>query len=205
MYLVFCQVANQERQRVSLAAQTMSETVGHAIRHCLGEEYKEQSEFVLAADRTFDVFNSRRPLDSKKHRCGFGVPEAFEEQYDSLMAFTKVMEDARVGKHRSLLPFQKGYIMSSAALRGLHSYLCRPQDSPLHYILTSRLTQDFVENFFSQVKTEKAIQTIQINKFQGPKSHLKVCQPFYIYRRSRVANSVLDGHSNCYYNATLGL
>ena len=143
---------NQDRQRVGLAAQTLSETVGHAIRHCLGEEYQEQADFVITTDRTFDVFNSRRPLDSKKHLCGFGVPEAFDDQHDTLMAFTALMKDARCGTRKSRLPFQDGFIMSSTALRGLHSALCLRPGAELKYILTSRLTQDYVENFFSQVK-----------------------------------------------------
>lgn len=69
----------------------LSETVGRAIQHCPGEEHREEAEFVLAADRAFDVLNSGRPLDSKRHRCGFGVPEAFEEPHEALMAFNRLM------------------------------------------------------------------------------------------------------------------
>lgn len=154
------QVEKQERQRVFLAAQTLSETVGKAIHHCFGEQYKRQAEFVIATDRAFDVFNSRRPLDSKKHRCGFGMAGAYEEQHDSLQTFTRLISESRVGQRQCRLPFQDGFVMSSNALRGLHSALCQRRGAELRYILTSRLTQDFVENFFSQVKKKLPLKSL---------------------------------------------
>ncbi|KAF0305880.1 Transposable element P transposase [Amphibalanus amphitrite] len=122
---------NQERQRVFLAAQTLSETVGRALLHCFGEEYREQAEFIIAADRAFDVFNSRHRLDSKLHRCGFGVSEAFEAQYDSLMAFTKMVGDARVVGNRGRLPFQNGFVMSSRPSTSGAS-VAMEEDSPVY-------------------------------------------------------------------------
>ena len=53
-------------------------------------------------------------------------------------------------KRTELLPFQKGLIMSAAALLGLFDEVTGPRFG-LDYVLTSRLNQDFVENFFSQV------------------------------------------------------
>ena len=58
--VLFCrQAANQERQRVSLAAQVLSETVGRAIQHCLGDDFREQAEFVLTVDRVFDTLSDK--------------------------------------------------------------------------------------------------------------------------------------------------
>ena len=52
--------------------------------------------------------------------------------------------------NKSLLPFQKGFMMSIAALKGLYSQLQN------HYgvknILTARLNQDCLENLFSQIR-----------------------------------------------------
>lgn len=48
------------------------------------------------------------------------------------------------------VPFQNGFIMSLTALRGLHSMLQNIYG--VKYFLTSRVNQDMVTNFFSQVR-----------------------------------------------------
>ena len=133
-----------------LAAQLLSERVGHAIAHCFGEEHAEEAAFVTLVDQAFDTLNSRHPMDSKVHRSGFGMPHALDQQYSCLMGFTRLMRESRVVGRRCLLPFQQGFIMTSCALRGLYSAVTRPEVG-MKYVLTSRLNQDCVENFFSQV------------------------------------------------------
>ena len=139
----------QDRQRVHLAAQLLSLRVATALTHCFGDTYRRQAEFVALTDQAFDTFNSRHVSDSKLHRSAFGLDRAIEAQYSCLLRFTQVMRDARVVGNRSMLPFQKGFVMSSTALRGLFSAVKR--EHGLSYLLTSRLNQDCIENLFSQV------------------------------------------------------
>ena len=133
-----------------LATQLLSERVGHAIAHCFGEEHAEEASFVTLTDQMFDTMNSRHPMDTKECRSGFGLPHAVNKQYTCLLEFTRLMRDSLAVGRRTLLPFQKGFIMSSNALRGLYSTVTRPEIG-MKYVLTSRLNQDCVENFFSQV------------------------------------------------------
>ena len=51
---------------------------------------------------------------------------------------------------KHLLPFQKGLLMCIRSLKGLFEDL--QSSYGLHYLLTSRLTQDCLENFFSVVR-----------------------------------------------------
>ena len=143
------QVRGQECQRVYLAAQLLSERVAKAVSHIFGDRYRKEAEFIALVDQAFDTFNSRHVSDGKLHRSAFGLAHTIEDQYSCLLKFTKVMRDARVVGSNSMLPFQKGFVMSSTALRGLYSAVQRHHG--LSYLLTSRLNQDCVENFFSQV------------------------------------------------------
>lgn len=55
----------------------------------------------------------------------------------------------RVGKHRQLIQFQKG-ILSNASLLSLYKYLKETYN--MEYVLTHRLNQDVLENFFSYIR-----------------------------------------------------
>ena len=80
---------------------------------------------------------------------GFGLPHAVDQQYTCLLEFTRLMRESLAVGRRALLPFQKGFIMSSNARRGLYSTVTR-HEIGMKYVLTSWLNQDCVENF-SQV------------------------------------------------------
>ncbi|KAF0292463.1 Transposable element P transposase [Amphibalanus amphitrite] len=150
-------VRGQECQRVYLAAQLLSERVAKAVSHIFGDRYRKEAEFIALVDQAFDTFNSRHVSDGKLHRSAFGLAHTIEDQYSCLLKFTKVMRDARVVGSNSMLPFQKGFVMSSTALRGLYSAVQRHHG--LSYLLTSRLNQDCVENFFSQLRGMGAANT----------------------------------------------
>ncbi|KAF0298488.1 Transposable element P transposase [Amphibalanus amphitrite] len=156
-YVVVAMVRGQECQRVYLAAQLLSERVAKAVSHIFGDRYRKEAEFIALVDQAFDTFNSRHVSDGKLHRSAFGLAHTIEDQYSCLLKFTKVMRDARVVGSNSMLPFQKGFVMSSTALRGLYSAVQRHHG--LSYLLTSRLNQDCVENFFSQLRGMGAANT----------------------------------------------
>ena len=113
-----------------------------------------------SSTKPFDTFNSRHVLDGKLHRSAFGLSQTIEDQYSCLLRYTQVMRDARVVGSRSLLPFQKGFLMSSVALRGLLNYVrCH---HGLTYLLISSFNQDCVDNFLSQVSISGHFQKMLI-------------------------------------------
>jgi len=56
----------------------------------------------------------------------------------------------RIIRKKTLLPFQKGFLMSITAVKGLFASLQALYNA--QYILTARLNQDCLENFFSQLR-----------------------------------------------------
>jgi len=86
---------------------------------------------------------------TKMLASGFGMH--FEEQAAKINQMMEVAEKMRrIGKKTSNLPFQKGIIISSRSLLELYSELSIRYR--VQFILTSRLNQDVLENFFSRVR-----------------------------------------------------
>ena len=135
------------RQRVRLAAQLISHTTATAIR-CLHQNKKKLADWIDLFDQWFDLFNSRVGFNTKKMACRYGVH--FEEQ-DSVLEHTfSCVQSMRAKGRQSLLPFQKGMLLSIRALQGL---FCEIKKSyGVKYLLTSRINQDSVENTFSQIR-----------------------------------------------------
>ncbi len=136
-----------QRQRVMLAAQLFSHSVASALR-LLSPELEEQANFVDLVNSCFDIFNSRirkgiRPLD-----CALGLK--FEEQHAILCKAKEVFTAMRAQGKKSLLPWQKGWILNINSLLDLFSAV--KAEYSLSYVLTTRLNQDCLENFFSRIR-----------------------------------------------------
>lgn len=56
----------------------------------------------------------------------------------------------RVGTHKELISFQKGILLTNKSLSEMFDYLKEKYN--LEYILTSRLNQDVLENFFAYIR-----------------------------------------------------
>lgn len=136
---------------VRLAAQLLSETTAKTIQF-FGEQgllkskdWDTTSQFILLADRWFDIFNSRVPLDWKKYsRNAYG--QNLVEQNIVLEKMIQTAEEMRVGGKNFLYQFQKGLILSSKSLSKLYQMLKDKYN--VAYLLTYRLNQDCLEHFF---------------------------------------------------------
>lgn len=66
------------------------------------------------------------------------------------------IQEMRVGRRTSLLQFQKGILLCNRSLQQMFSYLQELYSSEtfeVKYILTNRLNQDVLENFFSYLRS----------------------------------------------------
>nr|CAI5819497.1 unnamed protein product [Callosobruchus analis] len=61
-----------------------------------------------------------------------------------------LVNSMRVGKHKGIIPFQKGILLTSKSVKALLPYLQEKYN--VEYILTSRLNRDALENFFSYME-----------------------------------------------------
>lgn len=88
----------------------------------------------------------------KKERCGYGIN--LEYQNSILNQMTELVKKLKTGKKRTTLPFQKGIILSNSSLQQLLPYLQEKYGhvGEISYILTRKLNQDVLENFFSYIR-----------------------------------------------------
>ena len=151
-------VSGTERQRVNLAVQVLSNTVGLALVD-LGEKGKITSEFwkalselILLSDKWFDIFNVSQISQ---------LTAPFTANVDQMAILTSVinlMKALRVEywseKENKLVyrsnPFQKGIIVSSLSLINLSEDLKKLYGN--QYILTRRLNQDALEHLFGIIR-----------------------------------------------------
>lgn len=144
------------RQRVKPAVQVLSNSVAKAIEYA-GENglMPHNSNWKLAANCVqlfndwFDLLNSRTKLTGNcPTRNAFGTD--LENQTKVINQMTEFINSMRVGKHREIIPFQKGMLLSNRSLLEMFDYLKKKYK--IEYILTARLNQDVLENLFAYIR-----------------------------------------------------
>lgn len=149
-------VQNVARQNVKLATQLFSHTVSCCLKRCvqlgkMSETAIDCADFIKLINDWFDVFNSKIPaVDMRNRKKAFGL--AISEQEEILKKTDEVILELRTPGKKSMLPFQKGILISNESLRGLYKYL--KSNYNFEYILTNRLNQDVLENFFIHIRSK---------------------------------------------------
>lgn len=146
-----------ERQKVRPAVQLLSNSVSKAVSYCgksglMPSElpWEQVSDFVQLINRWFDVMNSKTKIRANEpSKNAFGIN--LKDQKEVLEKTSNVIKTLRVGKHKSLIQFQKGILLSNRSIVELFLYL-QKRHSDVQYILTTRLNQDILENFFSYMR-----------------------------------------------------
>lgn len=140
-----------QRQNVALAAQLMSNTTATALKRYLPGGNKQLaenvSEFFELINNWFDIMNSYTPSTPIKTKTPYG--KDLELQNEILEKVKETFKTMRAVTKNSIQVFQKGVIISSTSVQDLYTDL--KQRYKVSYILTHRLNQDCLENFFSQV------------------------------------------------------
>ena len=120
------QAGGQISQRVYLATQLFSNTVGKAMGLLLPRR-QTQSKAILTIDKWY-VADSNRPFKYRLERCAYGAStEAITAQQAALRDMESLIKVARKSTLKqpngrtSLLPFQHGILRGIRSLRGLHA------------------------------------------------------------------------------------
>ncbi|GBO12587.1 Transposable element P transposase [Araneus ventricosus] len=142
-------VRGNERQKVSPAKTLFSATTAKALLLLTGNQ--RAAEFFELVDSFFDIMNSSKlhPPSNKPLQAGYGLEKCFSQQEQILQNMKEEMNGMRVQGKKSLLPFQKGILISISSFSGLWNDL---KNLKFSYILASRLTQDSLESLFSQIR-----------------------------------------------------
>lgn len=143
------------RQKVKIAAQLFSNTNASALRWCgergliKSENWPECAALLKLFNDWFDVLNTRCPEPDRRDRMkGYGL--ALDKQLEILHAMTEMVDNMRVCGKQSLTPFQTGIMISTKAIQQLYNDLELRYN--VKYLLTYRLNQDVLENFFSAIR-----------------------------------------------------
>jgi hypothetical protein len=144
------------QQSVKLATQLLSGTVNKGILYCESQKTiqspsaSDTAKFVKLVDMWFYIYNSRMCFDKfQMSRNAYGTNSMEQDGIlNEVYAFAKNARSK--GKH-SLLPFQNGIMVSVNSLKSLYADL--KEKYGFRYILTYRINQDVLENFFSFVRS----------------------------------------------------
>nr|AAM94947.1 P repressor-like protein 1 [Drosophila vulcana] len=147
-------VCSLTKQNDNLATQLFSSTTASSIRGCseLGyniENACETADFFELFNDWFNVFNSKVPRVNSTD-----LPQAYGRQIkiqqSTLAKMSEIMR-TEMTDSADKLTFQIGILVNNASLDGLYEYLAEEYEAI--NILTSRLNQENVENFFGSMRS----------------------------------------------------
>lgn len=101
----------------------------------------------------FDILNCQSKFENRKGIKTYGVE--LEQQDAVLNKMSEVISSMRSPKRSTMFPFQKGILLSTESLRQLLRYVKDKyftDEYNIQYIITRRLNQDILENFFSYLR-----------------------------------------------------
>ncbi len=105
-----------------------------------------QAEAINKVNNWFDTMNFCQMRSIKKLACRFGIHH--KEQQHALNKMEKLVKTMRIKGKKSMLPFQKGFLISISAMRGLHVAV---SGEGVNFIMTTHVTQANLENVFSRI------------------------------------------------------
>ncbi|KAK9754753.1 hypothetical protein QE152_g962 [Popillia japonica] len=174
------ELTGPQHPRVRPATQLLSRTVAKALEYCgtnnmlPATNWRDTSNFILMINDWFDVHNSTSKFcGNNPTKNAFGIDLENQEnildnisatmeqmivgKHKSMISFQKIldnisatMEQMIVGKHKSMISFQKGVVLSNRSLKELYKH-CN-KEYGVEYLLTRRLNQDVLENLFSYIR-----------------------------------------------------
>ncbi len=80
-----------------------------------------QAEAINTVNNWFDTMDSRQMHSLKKLACGFGIH--LEKHQHALNKMEKLVWTMRTKRKKTMLPFQKGFLISVSPMRSLHEAL----------------------------------------------------------------------------------
>lgn len=123
-------------------------------------EYLTTAWFINIIDKWFSLMTSRHPILALSKL----KPDIYENTIQFLNSFIDVMKGLEVGNKRTWKPSQTGSILATTSILDIQKiYLF---DKGFKFLLTSRFTQDCLENLFSVLRTKNVVpNALQIKNY----------------------------------------
>ena len=155
-------VGHFNKMKVGSAMSLFSKSVSAALRYLVEKggrpiSYLTTAWFIDAVDHWFNLMSSRHPV--------MGLSKKKDDQYmlarSSLEDFIETMSSIQIGSKPVWKPVQTGTILSTTSVLNLCDDLLDSQE----FLLTSRLTQDCIENLFSCVRSKNPVPSARECKY----------------------------------------
>ena len=144
------------KMKVSHAMNVFSMATASGLNFLVEQEnfpaaFKTTAWFILQVNHWFDLMSSRHPvLALSKEK-----PEKFEEAVKFLSHFAEMIGSCKFGVKGDWKPVQSGIRLSTQSIL----QLCEDVLSSSPFLLTSRFTQDCLENLFSSIRFKNPVPT----------------------------------------------
>lgn len=116
------------------------------------KEFLTTAWFIETVRHWFDLMTSR----CKIFALSRSNMDAYEKAVLFLKKFMDLMKEIKIGEKGTWLPVQTGCVMSTKSVLEIHSELLLSDDD---YLLTSRLSQDKLENLFGLIRKRSLTPT----------------------------------------------
>ena len=151
-----------DEQKVSYATQLFSQTNSDCIERLFpnNDTMQKLSKFFSDVNNLFDIFNAHvKSHKNNPYGDAYGWnKDITKAQNDFLKEMKKEISTLRArwankgGKKLSRQPWQDGMLMNITALKPMYEELKKEYPGQIDYILTYRLNQDCLEQFFSVLR-----------------------------------------------------
>lgn len=143
-----------EKMKVNKAKNIFSHDVSCSFKYISSEldksEYICAAWFVAVISKWFSLMTSRY----YKIALGKNNTTLYEENIAFLKEVIHIFNHLHIG-NGTFKPVQRGVMLSTQSILDLTEYLLSERN--FKYVLTSRFTQDCVENLFSQIRSKNVI------------------------------------------------
>ena len=144
--------------RVKYATQVLSSTVAAGLETyltlgCLPTEAVGTIEFISFFDKLFDMFNSSNLTSTKIFRRAFSGQVDYIDFLNNALQF--LTDLTVIGKNnRNITAYIKCIKGWKITINSLMNIWTRLQNANFNFILTRRLNQDCLENFFGSIRQQ---------------------------------------------------
>lgn len=156
-----------EKMKVRTSTNVVSHHVSAALKFLSVElnqpEYNTTAWFLDLIEKWFTIMSSRHPILALSHK----KTQEYEIAISHLQNTVKVFKGMMVGSRQLWKPSQTGLLISTKSMLDIQEELIRNKEYT--YLLTSRFSQDCLENLFSAVRARQIVP----NAVQF-KTHLKL-------------------------------
>ena len=150
--------AHFQKMNVGKALRFISRATSAALiylveAHGFPDEFKTTAWFLETARKWFDLISSRT---SQMALSKFSM-EKYDESISLLQDVIELFLNIKIGDKGSWKPIQTGIVTTTKSVLGLQDLLLNKKD--MKFVMTSRFSQDALENLFGQVRFKNPVPT----------------------------------------------